>query len=565
MASKSDAEVDAAAPSRPMSVLDEDPNARPACFTSTLQECLFVVSVTMAVAMTSFLTGSITVMSSFAGRELDMSNAEITWMNAGTSLTAGSLLLFFGSIADLFGRKAMFIGSMFLFAVFSLGAGFSQTGMTLDILCGVLGVFSAAAVPPAQGMLGAVYEKPSKRKNRAFGCFSAGNPMGYVFGTILSGLFTQIFSWRAGFFLIAIAYFVTSVLAFFTVPRDTTPKQTLNSETLKRLDLPGTGLTIFGIGMFCAALSLGGDAPDGWKTPYVLVLLILGVLLIAAFIVWEIKYPYAMIDMNIWRDRDFSLLLTILTSGFLGFPVFSFWIALYFQTELGLSSLMTGVQLLPMVVCGLLANLVAALIQHKVSNKLLVGIGAVALMVSFTLAAVQRKGDSYWAFSFPALCICVVGVDFQFIVANMYVLSSMPTNKQSIAGSLFQTLTRLCTAIAYGIATAIFDAVQKNPATSGYYANNAVEPFAAVFWFAAGVAVPGIILTPFLRITTQGHKGDTGRVKQMPTSDLGLEDGHDGVSQDEGEKEKRASTSLGQTDGNGTYLHATTKEAHDGV
>lgn len=53
--------------------------------------------------------------------------------------------------------------------------------------------------------------------------------------------------------------------------------------------------------------SLGGDAPNGWKTPYVLVLLILGVLLIAAFVIWELKYPYAMIDMNIWRDRDFSL------------------------------------------------------------------------------------------------------------------------------------------------------------------------------------------------------------------------------------------------------------------
>jgi hypothetical protein len=80
---------------------------------------------------------------------------------------------------------------------------------------------------------------------------------------------------------------------------------------------------------------------------------------------------------------------------------------------------MTGVHMLPMVVVGLTANAVAALIQHKVSNKLLVGIGAAALTISFTLAAVQRYGDSYWAFSFPALCLCVIGVDFQFIVANV--------------------------------------------------------------------------------------------------------------------------------------------------
>jgi hypothetical protein len=62
-----------------------DADARPECFQSTFQECLFVLSVTMAVAMTSFLTGSVTVLSSFAGRDLDMSNAEITWMNAASS------------------------------------------------------------------------------------------------------------------------------------------------------------------------------------------------------------------------------------------------------------------------------------------------------------------------------------------------------------------------------------------------------------------------------------------------------------------------------------------------
>ncbi|KAF2688985.1 major facilitator superfamily MFS-1 [Lentithecium fluviatile CBS 122367] len=451
----------------------------------------------MAVAMTSFLTGSVTVMSSFAGGDLQMSTAEITWMNAATSLSSGSLLLLFGSVADLFGRKSMFIGSMFLFAVFCLAAGFSKTGLTLDILNGVLGIFSASAVPPAQGMLGIIYAKPSKRKNRVFGCFSAGNPLGFVFESIFSGLATQIFNWRASFWLLAIVYLVVSGVAAFTVPNDRTEKTKITSETVKRLDLPGTAMTILGIGMFCAALSSGGDAENGWKTPFVLVLLILGVLLIAAFVAWEIKYPYAMIDMNIWKDGDFSLLLTIMSLGFLGFPVFSFWIALYFQNVQGYSALMTGVHMLPMVVCGLLANLVAALIQHNISNKLLMAIGAFGYLASFTLAAVQRNGDSYWAFPFPALCLCVIGADFQFIVSNMYVLSSMPANRQSVAGSPFQTLTRLCTAVGFGIATAIFEAVQDNPSRSGYYANNAVEPYAATFWFAAGSAALGVLFVPF--------------------------------------------------------------------
>lgn len=66
-------------------ITEKDPSARPECFRSTTQECLFVLSVTMAVAMTPFLTASVTVTSSFAARDLGMSNAEITWMNTATS------------------------------------------------------------------------------------------------------------------------------------------------------------------------------------------------------------------------------------------------------------------------------------------------------------------------------------------------------------------------------------------------------------------------------------------------------------------------------------------------
>ena len=63
---------------------------------------------------------------------------------------------------------------MFLFAVFALAAGFSKTPITLDVLSGIMGLMSAAAVPPASGILGVAYEKPSRRKNYAFACFSAG-------------------------------------------------------------------------------------------------------------------------------------------------------------------------------------------------------------------------------------------------------------------------------------------------------------------------------------------------------------------------------------------------------
>lgn len=78
--------------------------------------------------------------------------------------------------------------------------------------------------------------------------------------------------------------------------------------------------------------------------------------------------------------------------------------------------------MLPMFVFGLLVNIIAAFIQHKVSNKLLMAIGAFSYLVAFILAAVQRSGDSYWAFSFPALSIVVAGADFQYVVTNVSII-----------------------------------------------------------------------------------------------------------------------------------------------
>lgn len=277
-------------------------NRRPDCFNSTIREVLFVLTCTMAIAMPAYVAGMITVISSFVGRDLNMSTAEITWLTSATSLSSGAFLLFFGGVADLFGRKIMFIVSMVLFAVFSMVAGFANNAIALDVLNGVMGLFSASAVPPAVGLLGIVYEKPSKRKNWAFACFSGGNPLGFVFGTIFSGVATNTFNWRASYYLLAIIFLFFSILGWFIVPRDPTDKQPFNWETLRRFDVVGVLLTIGGIGMFSAALSLGEDAGQGWRTRYVLALLIIGAALMISFVFWELRISHPLVPMWMWKD-----------------------------------------------------------------------------------------------------------------------------------------------------------------------------------------------------------------------------------------------------------------------
>lgn len=520
----------------PAPVNDE---ARPDVFSSTVQEILFVSVATMAIAMSSLLNGAITVLTSQVQNDLNMTTAELTWLAGSSSLASGSFLLFFGRLADLFGRKTLFIGSMALFAVFALASGFSKTPLQIDILNGVMGLMSAAAVPPAQGMLGNIYQRPSKRKNKVFACFSAGNPMGFVFGSIFSGIATQLFNWRASFFLLAIIYVVVVAIAVFAVPVDHTQKEKMSWEAVKKFDVVGTVLTIAGIGMFSGALSLGSDAPQGWKTPYVLVLLILGALLIVAFVFWERWCEHPLVPMSIWRDRDFSLVITVLLLGFLAFPIMAFWIALYMQKLKHNSALLVAVHMLPMAIGGIVVNVIAALIMHRVSNTLLMCTGAAAYTASFLLMGLQHSDSSYWAFIFPGLLLAVVGADFEFCVANMYVMSSLPPQQQSIAGGIFQTVTKLCVTIGMGISTAIFDAVEaRGISTTGYFANDPIEPYAATFLYCAGVAALGIPLCGWLRIGVQGGGGKV--VEEGSASERGSAGSviGDGEAEDKKEKEE---------------------------
>ena len=126
------------------------------------------------------------------GRDLNMNSAEVTWLWAGQNLAAGSLLLMFGRVADLFGRKRILLVSLAFFTICTTVAGFATNAIFLDVFVGLIGVACAASVPPAIGKLGAVYDRPSYRKNRAFACFSAGYPVGFVLGAFVAGVTTTL-------------------------------------------------------------------------------------------------------------------------------------------------------------------------------------------------------------------------------------------------------------------------------------------------------------------------------------------------------------------------------------
>lgn len=168
--------------------------SRPACFKSTAHEVSFVAQATVAMASNPFLTGATSTVTATIGRELGMTQGQVSWIAASTTLAAGSFQLALGQLSDLLGRRMLFLWGMGSYAVFVLLVGFAQNPFWMDVVLGVLGVSSAMIVPPAGGILGAAYGRPSKRKNLAFSAFTAGKSLGTVAGSITCGIAARLFN-----------------------------------------------------------------------------------------------------------------------------------------------------------------------------------------------------------------------------------------------------------------------------------------------------------------------------------------------------------------------------------
>lgn len=478
--------------------------SRPACFSSTLQECLFVLTTTMAIGQTSIFIGASICITSRIGETLNMTAAEVTWINAAQSLAAGCFLLFFGRVADLFGRRQIFLWSMASFSACLLIIGFAKDAYYMDIFCGLSGVCSAAAVPPAIGTLGAVYSKPSRRKNRAFACFSAGNPLGFGLGAFVAGIVMLFSTWRAVFWALCVIYAIFTIIAWWTVPKDDGQvKGKFDMETLAKFDFLGAFLAVVGIAMFTGALTLANTAAQGWRTSYVIALLVVGVVLIAMFIYWQSVFKNPLMPLRVWKDRNFTLLNMILCLGFYGFSNNNFWLTLLWQRIDHCSPLEVAVRLLPQAVGGLIVNFIAAMVMHRVSNKLLMIIGAVAYAISFALISAMPAGSSWWALTFPSLVLSVIGADFQFTVTNMYVMSSLPSEQQSIGGGILNTVTRVSSSIGLGMSTAVFTGLSSS-VDGGLHAP--FHAYQATFWVALAGAGLALFFLPFLTIKSQGAR-----------------------------------------------------------
>ncbi|KAG2047018.1 efflux transporter [Suillus hirtellus] len=438
---------------------------------SLWRSIFIIVTCTAAMVINVSNISSVSISLPNIERDLDIKEEQLQWLISAYSLSSGCFLLFFGRLADIYGRKKAFMIGTVSQVAFSLGCGFAQSGTTLVILRAFQGIGAAATIPSSLGILAHAFP-PSKMRSIAFATFAAGAPVGGAFGMLIGGFLVQVTSshWRSTFYLVAVVSALTGICGMISFDTDVT--------STEAVDWIGASVVTVGLVLIVFVLGQGEVASEGWKTPYIAALLTVGIIMVSLFLLWEryleqgMKDPYRavstwrpppLMSLSLWT-RAKGRMAVILAISFLNsctFTSWSFWVQLYYQNYLLLTPMQTMLRFIPMFVVGCLCNFLVAMFVGKLSLVIFAVGGTLLTAFAPILLALIDPTATYWAFCFPSTILVVVGADLVYTAGMIFIAKIALPHEQSVAGALFQTMAQLGAAVGLAVSTLVFNIVVK--------------------------------------------------------------------------------------------------------
>jgi EmrB/QacA subfamily drug resistance transporter len=434
-----------------------------------------------------------------AQRDLGFSNADRQWVVTAYALSFGSLLLFCGRLADLIGRKVVFITGLIGFAVASAVGGASVSFAMLVTARACQGVFGALLAPAALSLLTTTFSD-SKERGKAFGVYGAIAGAGSAVGLLLGGVLTEYLSWR----------WCLYINLFFAIVAAAGGLALLKPQARvagARLDVPG--VVMVSGGMFCVVYGFSNAALHSWSTASTWGFLAAGVVLLVAFAVWQTRTDHPLLPPRVVLDRNRAgAYLAILIVGAGMFGIFLFLIY-YMQVSLRYSPVVSGLAFLPMVGCiAVSANVSNIVLLPRIGPKPIVIVGMLSLAAAqFWLTHIGVRGD-YVGDILGPLMITGVGMGFMFSTAmntGTYGVSprdagvasaSVNTGQQlggAIGTSLLNTIAASATA-SYIAGHLVFHGRPTRAAVELVQAQGLIHGYVTVFWWCMGIFIGGAVV-----------------------------------------------------------------------
>ncbi|KAF6818760.1 major facilitator superfamily transporter [Colletotrichum sojae] len=458
------------------------------------REVLFVTICCMAQFCTQSAYMETLVLLHVIGGTFHVDNpARLAWLVAGYSLTVGTFILFSGRLGDAFGYKRMLLIGFSWFSLWSLVAGLSvYSDFTLAVFSRVLqGIGPAICLPNALALFGAYYP-PGHRKAMVFAFFGAVAPMGGVVGASIASVL-ELEWWPWALWALSIWLAILAVAGYFIIPeplhRRPAPRGVKNM--MIDLDIPGAVTGIFALVLFNFAWN---QAPiDGWKTPEVLVPLILGLALFGLFAAIEFKFaPKPLLPFDA-VNADVAFVLAAVVCGWATFGVWTLYLVQILQEIRTLSPLMTCAWFSPVVVTGGLAAVITGKLLGplKVRPPIVMTMALVAFTVGIILTATAPENQIYWAQIFVSMLIMPFGMDMSFPAATLILSDAVAREHQGIGASLVNTVVNYGIALGVGFA----GTVEVNIARGATSTEDRFKGFQAAMYMGIGLAALGLCVS----------------------------------------------------------------------
>jgi EmrB/QacA subfamily drug resistance transporter len=415
--------------------------------------------------------------------DLGLSEANLQWIVNAYTLVFGGFLLLGGRAGDLIGRKRLFLGGIVVFTVASLLNGFAVNEGMLIGSRALQGLGAAFISPAALSIISTTFEEGAERA-RALGVWAAIAIGGAAFGLVLGGLLTQLLSWPWIFFVNVPVGIVTFALALRLIP------ESRDEHAHRSFDVAGA-VSVTG-GLMSLVYAIVKAETAGWGSATTIGFFTLSAILLASFVVIELRSKAPLVRLSIFRVRSLltaNVVMLLVASGV--FAMF-FFNTLYIQRVLGYGPLEAGLAILPFTAGVMLSAGLASQFAPRVGVRPVAALGMLVSAIGMLLLVRLPVDGTYVADVLPSLIVTSLGMGAVFMPLTLIATTGLEDQDQGLASGLFNTSQQIGGALGLAILSTL--AASKTASAGG-----ATDPEALVtgfHWaFAGGAAfvVAGLV------------------------------------------------------------------------
>jgi EmrB/QacA subfamily drug resistance transporter len=418
--------------------------------------------------------------------DLGFSQGNLQWVISAYSLVFGGFLLLGGRLADLLGRRRVFMVGLVIFSIGSLLCGLSWSEGSLIAARALQGLGAATISPAALSILTTMFRE-GRERNIALGAWGAVGGVGAAAGVLLGGVLVDLLSWPWIFYVNVPVGIVSLIAAPILLPES-------RDERESSFDVLGAVLVTSGLSILVLGITKGNDW--GWTSGRTIGVFVAAAVLLAGFVGQESRAKHPLMPFSIFRLQ--TLAAANIVMFIMGTALFSMFLmlTLYMQQVLDFSPLKTGIGYLAVAGTAIIWANVAAAAVTRVGVKPTLVVGMSVMTLGLVLFSQVSVDGSYWKNLFPGFLVIGFGMPLAFVSLTIAALAGTREDEAGLASGLINTSQQIGGAVGIAILSTIAASTTSDAVASGSALPAALtDGFRNAFWAGAAITFVGVVVS----------------------------------------------------------------------